>query len=444
VSRIPAAGLTLACLFFESSCVKYQPHELNPVRTEARFRARALSENPDPETLTKFALESSPDLEVARAKAAVAGAALLTARQRINPSLAAGGGYNRTPESLSTYSVSPAFTIETAGKRGYRILEAEKLAEAARIAVYEAGWQVRSRVRAALVNYWAARRRQELLRSESVLRAEIGGIIEKRVALGDASNPEGNAARAEQTALALTLRNAESEVAQTLAAVADAACLPVAAFEGKPPDVTAFGKVAAPETLPLLSIQKAGLLHRADIRRGLVEYEAADARLRLVLANQYPNISLSPSYAFQEGFAAYTLGAALDSLPLLHRNRGPIAEQEAVRLQVEAQFKAMQAKAVGETESALVQYRAAVSAWIAAKDTLIPLQARREAAVLASFKAGDSDRLDVAQARLATLSARRSEFDALVRTQTALGTLEDAVQSPLVPPLTSSPPETMN
>jgi cobalt-zinc-cadmium efflux system outer membrane protein len=444
VSRIFVAGATLACLVFESGCVKYQPHELNPVRTEAQFRARSLESKPDPESLMQYAMEFSPEVVVARAKVAMTTAALITARQRINPSLSGDGGYNKTPESVSTYSVSPAFTIETAGKRGYRILEAEKLAEASRIAVYETAWQVRSRVRASLLNYWAAQRRLALLQAENDLRGEVTGIYEKRVALGAASSPEWNAVRADQAALAVSIRNAQGDVAQALAAIAGAAGLPVSALEGKELDLSMFDTPGSVSSLPLLSVQKAGLLHRADIRRGLIEYEAEDARLRLVLANQYPNITLSPSYAFQEGFPAYTLGAALSSLPILHRNEGPIAEQEAARRESEARFLALQAKVTGETELALRQYTAALAEWNTAKDTLTPLQQQREAAVLVAFKAGENDRLEVTLARLATLAAQRAQTDALVRAQTALGLLEDAVQSALAAGMSAPHPETTN
>jgi cobalt-zinc-cadmium efflux system outer membrane protein len=443
VSRIFAAGATLACLLFLSGCVKYQPHVLNPVRTESQFRARSLEAKPDPESLTTYAMEFSPEVAVAQAKVAMTEAALITARQRINPSVSGDGGYNRTPDSVSTYSVSPAFTIETAGKRGYRILEAEKLAEASRIAVYETAWQVRSRVRAALVNYWAAQRRLALLQSENDVRVGIAGIYEKRVELGAASNPEWNAARADQAALAVSLRNAQGEVAQAMAAIAAAAGLPVTALDGKELDLSTFDNAGAPASLPLLALQKAGLLHRADIRRSLIEYESEDARLRLVLANQYPNITLSPSYAFQEGFPAYTLGAALTSLPMLHRNQGPIAEQEAARRESEARFVALQAKVVGDTELARRQYAAAVTEWNMAKE-MVTLQVQREAAVQAAFRAGENDRLDVALARLAILAAQRVQADVLTRAQTALGLLEDAVQSPLAPGFPAPRPGTTN
>jgi cobalt-zinc-cadmium efflux system outer membrane protein len=426
-------GLAILTCLLLGNCAKYQPHALNPVQSEADLRARVAPARLDAETLTAAALHYSGDLAVARAKVASAEAAMITARQRVNPSLSAEGGYNRTPDSVVTYAFAPAFTIETAGKRGFRTLAAQKSAEASRIALLETEWQVRSRVRAALVGYFFAQRRLASLLQEQQVRAEVVQIFEKRVALGEASNPELNAARVEQSALLVNLRTAEGEAAQALAALAGATGLPLSAFEGHTVEPGAYQTPPSPDSLPLTAVQKAGLLHRADIRRTLVEYEAADARLRLELANQYPNITLSPSYTFQEGFPAYTLGSVLESLPLLHRHEGPIAEAEAARREVEARFIALQAQALAETATALAQYRAAVAEWLTSRDGLEPAQQKRQAAVTASFRAGESDRLDVAQARVMSLSAGRGTIEAALRAQTALGSLEDAVQSTLTP-----------
>ncbi len=173
------------------------------------------------------------------------------------------------------------------------------------------------------------------------------------------------------------------------------------------------------------------MLHRADIRRMLAEYGAADARLRLEIANQYPNVSLTPAYSLQEGFAAYTLGSAIDSLPIFHYNQGPIAEAEAARAEIRARFVALQAGAIGDTESAIRQYRAAVQQWLEARDHLQVVQHQRESAVLAAFHEGEADRLDLTLARSFTLAADQTRLDALLRVQNALGALENAVQVPL-------------
>ena len=459
------AGFFLAVASLQFSCIKYQPHELNPVQTERQFRARTLA-NPGlasfvhaqaglgelpwppakltPETLTWIAYYFHPAIEASRAKVAAADAAVQTAGQRVNPALSAEGGYNKTPDSVSTWAVSPAFTIETAGKRGYRILEAQKLAEAARIAVWESAWQVRGELRKALTARWAADSKLELLRGEESIRKEIDAIYQKRLEAGEASNPELAAARSELAALAVSISNAEGEQATALAAIAEATGLPLSALRETPLDLTAFSNPTSPDALPLLQVERAGLLHRADIRRSLVEYAAIDARLRLALANQYPNITLSPSYTFQEGFPAYALGSILETLPVFHRNQGPIAEQEAARREAEARLQALQARVAGETEAALTQYRVAVQEWIVARDTHLQAQHRREIAVQAAFRAGEADRLDLTQARLLTLAAQHAMLDALGRAQTALAALEDAVQAPLSGGLPTPRPETTN
>ncbi len=422
--HVSAAATLLAA---GQACVEYRQHPLNPVASENALRARAIPQaSLDLASLIEIALRYSAEIELSRAKAASADAALVTARQRLNPSLAAEGGYNRTPDSVATYSVSPTFTIETAGKRGYRILEAEKLRQAAMIALSETEWQVRTRVRNAALAYDSVVTRLNLLRDEAALHAEVIEIYSKRVELGEAAKPELDAALSEAAAVSVSIRNAEGEVSQALAMLAAAIGVPAVALEGK--QIVYPGVPGVP---PLLTARKAGLLHRADIQRSLAEYEAADARLRLEVANQYPNIPLNPAYTFQEGFPAYTLGSVLESLPVFHHRQGQIAEAEAARKQAEAQFLLLQAQVISQTELAQRQYSAAFAEWTTARDSLTRIQQERERAVLSGFGAGDRDRLDVAQARLQTLAVRRTTADALARVQSALAALEAAVQSPV-------------
>jgi outer membrane protein TolC len=443
----------LAPLFvLQTGCIHYRARPLSPPHIEDQYRARTL-DNPalaafvgtqtgqspttwppplaDLDTLTLIAYFYQPDLDVARAKFVAAEAALITARQRVNPSISGDAGYSKNPESAVTYAAAAAFTIETAGKRGYRIMQAEQVAEAARLSFVEAGWQVRSRVRAALIASLFTQRRLDLLRSDSSVRTDIVEIFEKRRAAGEAATPELDVVRADLTATEVALRQSEGEIAQTLSALETSAGLPPSALAHTTITFARLEKPIEEQSLALKQVQRAGLLHRADVRRTLAEYAAADARLRLEIANQYPNIQLSPSYAFQEGFADYTLGIGLSALPILHRQRGPIAEADAQRRQVETQFRALQSRAIGEMEQALRQYRAAVAEWHEAEDKFLHIQQDREAAARSALTTGEGDRLAVDIARLLTIAANRSRLDALQRAQTALGALEDSMQHSL-------------
>jgi outer membrane protein TolC len=431
--------------------VKYRPLVIEPPRLEQEFRNRTLTdsgliefvqrvnETPtvwppaalDLQALTWIALYYSPEVRLARAQLRVAEAQIVAAGAKPNPSLSAETGYNTNPESAALFAIMPNFTIETAGKRGHRILQAERMADAAGLAVTEAGWQARSRVRTALKDHLFAARRRDLLRREEQLRTEVVEIFDRRLDAGEAARPELDVFRVDLVATQAALQAAEGEVSRTFAALASATGVPLSAIAGTRVQWSQLESPPPEAKLPLSLVQKAGVLNRIDIRRLLNEYAAVDAALRLQVARQYPDIQIGPGYTFEEGFSRYTFAGGLAPVPLFHRNRGMIGVAEAERSRVQAQVEAVQARAIGEIETALTQYRSATAEWSEAARRLIAIQTEREGAAVKALEVGEGDRLAVAMARLQSAAAERARLDALARAQTALGALEDAVQQPL-------------
>jgi outer membrane protein, heavy metal efflux system len=431
----------VALLAALTGCVKYHPHSLDPPRSEQQFRARSLADaglqrfvnrpNWPPQELSwndlvAVAYYFNPDLDVARAQVRTARAAIVTAGARPNPSLSGGSGWTNSPESPRLFSLDPSLMLVTAGKRGLRVAEAAKLADAARAQVAETAWRVRSRVRAAWLDYVIAQRSLAALQGERKARAEQVEILDKRLAVGEVSRPDLDAARAALVAIEAEEKAAETSVAESGATLAASAGLP------QLPPVDDY----LPETPPTLTaaeVERAGLLHRADVRRSLIEYAAAEAGLRLEIANQYPDISLNPmSYGFDEGHhkLAFTPGSIL---PILNQNQGPIAQAEARRAEMEARFNGLQAQAVGEMQIALARYHGALAELADADRRLSRIEQPREDAVRRGVRAGEQDRLALAGAQVETAGARRARVTALFHVQSALGALEDAVQQPLAP-----------
>lgn len=431
-----------------TSCIKYQPRPLSAPVIEAHYRARKI----DNEALRKFAQSAgwktwpptvldlnalaliasyySPDLDVARAQIEIADAAIKTAGARINPSLSAGGGYSGQPDAHAIYAISPSFTIETAGKRGYRILEAEKNADAVRLSFAQAQWTLWSRVRSALIDYAFARQRLKLLSQARDLRSEILEMLGKRLSVGEASQPDVDVYRLDLLRAEAALETATGDLSQKRVALATAMGVPPQALKTRNIEYRLLDTPPPKISLSLRKVQRAGLLHRIDIRRTLVEYAAADASLRLEIARQYPNIQLGPSYGFEEGFARYTF-SAVSALPIFHRNRGPIQAAEAKREQVEAQFLALQSQAIGQMDGALTSYQSAFKAWRQESKRVSTIQREREQAARRAMDLGQGDRLSLALAQLETNTASLAQLNALVRVQTALGALENSVQQPL-------------
>ena len=428
--------------------MKYRARPLSAPVIEGQYRARSIDSEAihkfvqsagwknwppavlDLSALTLIADYYSPDLDIARSQFRIADAAVKTAGARINPTLAADGGYSGQPGAHTIYSISPGFTIETAGKRGYRALQAQKEADAARLSFAEAQWLLWSRVRVALADSLLAQRRFNLLKRETDLRTEVSEMLEKRLSVGAASQPEVDVYRVELLRTEAALDAARGDAAQKRVALATAA--------GVPPEALANWDVAYADldtppleiSLSLRKVQKAGLLHRIDVRRTLVEYAVADASLRLEIARQYPDLQLTPTYGFEEGFARYTFGA-VSALPVFNRNEGPIQIAEARRQQVEARFRALESQAIGEMGRALALYQSAWNEWREGSERVTTLQREREQAARRALAVGQGDRLSLTLAQLETNIAAVAQLDALVRVQTALAALENSVQQPL-------------
>jgi hypothetical protein len=95
------------------------------------------------------------------------------------------------------FNLDLAVPIETAGKRGQRIESAQSLERAARFDLADSFWEVRSRVRTALLNYLLAARSLDFLRSEEQVRRDQINILEQSLSVGEIPRPELNLARIE-------------------------------------------------------------------------------------------------------------------------------------------------------------------------------------------------------------------------------------------------------
>jgi outer membrane protein TolC len=179
-------------------------------------------------------------------------------------------------------------------------------------------------------------------------------------------------------------------------------------------------------------VRREALFNRADVRGALADYAASQAALQIEIANQYPDIHLGPGYAYNSGNAGdneWQLGLTV-TLPILNQNQGAIAEAEAKRTQAAAHFLSVQAGAISEIDSALAGYNSALKESVTAKSLRDDLR-RQLDSVKAQAKLGEADALALADAESAYYTGEQDHLNALVKAQQALGTLEDAVQSPM-------------
>lgn len=381
----------------------------------------------DLRTLTLAALYFSPRIQIARDRIAAAQGAIITAGEKPNPTLSLRPGI----PSPWLFDFPLVFPIETHGKRTLRIERAKDLSSAAGIALGETEWNVASGVRKALLAYRMAQARLALSRSAERIEAQHVTLLRQRLSAGEGARPALQAARVALANAQFTLRSDQGHVATARAALAGAVGVPVAALNGVEITWPNFARLPATASLSPKRIERDAVLNRLDVRAALERYAAADAGLRLQLARQYPNFHIGPGYSFEEGNNYFTLPFSM-VLPIRNRNQGPIAQAEAMRKEAAANFLAVQARAIAQSQQALAAYRSAL-AELAQADRPLRSQLRQVRMTKRAVAAGESDQLQLNTLTLAGTVYARQRLQALGSAQAALGALENAVERPLIP-----------
>lgn len=436
-----------------AGCARFHPKPISPAETAAILESRSLTntvlktfleknlhrefvnlpaEKWDVEMLTLAAFYYHPSLDVARAQWRVTQAGVKTAGGRPNPTLTVTPGYNTTFVSGVTPwfpAVNLDIPIETAGKRGKRISVAEQLSESARLNIATTAWQVRSGVRAKLLNFAVVQRREALLKKQVATQEQLVKLFGQKIEAGDLAGWVLSSARTALTKARLDLTDAQSQFAEARVNLAEAIGVPAGALDAVQFSFELRGAPDTVKNLTLAGVQRQALLSRTDILGALAEYAAAEATLRLEIAKQYPDVHLNPGYQFDQGADKWSLGIGVD-LPVFNHNQGPIAEAEARRGEVAARFNELQARVMTAIERALSVFRVSESN-SALLQSLADDQEKQRASIEAQFKSGELERGNLLNAELESLTSQMVGLDGQFKLQQAIGNLEEALQSPI-------------
>src|SRR5262245_25477013 len=437
--------LTVGC-----TLQRYQPAPLDPAASAQRFEARTtdaaglkqyMLEHGHPASewpvqrwsladLTLLAFYYRPDLEVARAQAAAARAQVAAATQRPPIGLKPVVWHHslQPPETTSPWSLG--FEIEVplggSGRRAAIGEQYSSLADAAELGVGSAAWLARSDARARLLDVYAAGRMLELLDAEARERRTLVALLERRFEMGAGSAVDVGSARLRLAEVEGQMQSAQLARERSLRALARAVGLPLTAVRGMSFDFTALEQT--PASRSDRDAQRAALLNRLDVRIKLLEYAAADATVKLEIARQYPTVTLSPGYLWDQGDNIWSLVATI--LVPAAGNKPAIEAAQAGRKAAAQDFLALQVKVISDADGAQARYRKAQENAAGAQH-LADLQAARDQRAKRQFDAGHTDRVELTLVRLEALTVQRNVLSVGLDTQRALGALEDALQVPL-------------
>ncbi|HEX4598043.1 MAG TPA: TolC family protein [Burkholderiaceae bacterium] len=387
----------------------------------------------DLDRLTLAALYFHPELSIARSELGLAQAQAATSRARPNPGLIATVGRGAAGEVFSSPWIVGAavdLLLESGERRDLRIAEADFSVQAARAALRQASWQVRTRVASALLDVWSAQVRIGPLREQLGLQSQRAQLYERRVDNGE--NPRDDLRRelTQRDQLAAALAQAEADLARARVDLAGAIGVPAHALDRVALALEPLDRAPrVPDSALGDAARTRALTERADVVDALARVDAAQADLQLQISRRWPDVRLGPGYLFEQGNNRYETTVSLEWPASIG---GPIGEARARRDLAANRLLALQARVIGQIDRATAAWATSAQQATSAEALLARAQ-QRESAAQAQFDAGSADRPALLAASIDRINAQLWLHAVRERQRRAAAELEDALELVLVP-----------
>ncbi len=444
--------LVIALTACAAGCAHYQPAPIDARHGADQFGARSLGdpalredvnrmlahpidawppESWDRGQLLAVALIRNPSLSVAQAQVQAALAHEITAKERPNPDVTLQSEYARHDQYAWLYGVSLSWLLQSGERRRLEGDIARMETLNARLQFTDQAWSVRKDLAASLSDWEAARRRLALLDRLAGLQERLLDLERRRIAAGE--DPPSEILAAENDRLEIEQEHAQSLSAATAAqsAAARAIGIPPQALDGVRLAWPDWGEPPSVAADALHSAREQALLSRADLRIAIDEYTAAEARLRLAIRRQYPQLTLQPGYYWDHGIAKFPFNVSFEVA--VNRNRGEIAEARAARELAGQRMLAVQAGIFGEIAEAERAESVARTSMESAERQLQTARRQQQQTALA-VRVGALSTLEQLGGEIAAVRAEIEVVQVRALLQGTRNSLEDVLRVPLSGP----------
>jgi len=322
------------------------------------------------------------------------------------------------------------FVLPDADRRAAKARLANDQVALARLGLADESWKVRSVLRTVWIDYFAAEERIRLAEIEVQTLRKAFAMIARREAAGLLGR--GDLQQAETT-----LKRAESERAEAQRTHAGQTALLRAALH-LPPDTQTLPSLIALDWKDMAEVirsfsddqlQELALNNRLDLKEAEARYAIYDAKLRLEVAQQYPEISLKPGYEWDQGDHRIKLGVGLPiAFPAAHK-----AAIDTAMAERDTQGQTL----LAIQERVLQELGRAKRDVVAARDRLSEIQRNQESLehafeqIKLSIRLGETDPIQAVEAEQKVITAKIQSLEAEVMYQKSLARLEDVLQQPL-------------
>ena len=182
----------------------------------------------------------------------------------------------------------------------------------------------------------------------------------------------------------------------------------------------------------LLELQEISLTKRLDLRKALSNYAIAESELKLEIANQYPDYSFSPAYAYEFGTRWWSLG--IDSIiKSADRNKAFINKAEKFRELEASKVNSLQLATINDVEELQLNFSNKFED-LKYSNQIIKTKERLESQLAARFSEGLINRMEYESERINLIDISKNNHKAIYNL-IRIGLLAESIlQEPIFTP----------
>jgi outer membrane protein TolC len=288
----------------------------------------------------------------------------------------------------------------------------------------ETAWRLHTALSAALLDKQVALERARLAAKglELALAREQSVAVRERYGVASALEVQLTAQRLQDAKREAAEADAAKVTAQTR--LASALSVPFDTL-----NTMRFEEWQTPVIPDAATTRQLALQNQLAFARERMQYNLAEAELKLQVAKQYPSFSIGPGLLWSQGDTVWQFTFSLPAA-LLNRNKAAIETAEAQRSAQGAQVLAKQSEIISEVERLRLNALALYQPLQIARASLQTAQSQLQLTT-AQFDAGNVEALSVIDARSLYLQAERTVWEARTAFVRASWELESAIQFPI-------------
>ncbi len=363
------------------------------------------------EDAIESAFTHSPVLQARQTELEEVESGLLSAKTYpYNPELALEVADRSSPGGSTTdRGLSLSQEVELSGQRRKRIAVASEEVASAEAHLLREKRLLAFRVESAFVETVRSRELLAVAETDAALARDVLNFSKRRLERGAATQIEVNLAQASAGRAERSVQRAGAAYASARSALAEIAGVD----PSSPPEPV--GDLAFPDgEMPALEeLLEGAVQNRGDLDSIERQEQAAEAAIRLALAERRPNLVVG-GFLQQEEATDDIFGATVGiSLPLFNRGRGRIAESRASRERLRYERDAVRLAIEQEVVTALNNLRAARAAAEYLRDQVLGTLEENVDLLQRSFAAGRIGATEVVTLRREFVASRREYVEAL-------------------------------